>query len=62
MKLGFDVDGVLASFDTAFTKLLVETTKRNTFRPVNHLGPTEWDWFYQDGYTQNEVKTAWHII
>ncbi len=62
MRLGFDVDGCLSDFCRAFTKLLIEITKRDTFHPFDHRGPATWDWFYPDGYTKAEVATAWAVV
>ena len=56
-------DGVLASFDVGFTRLLIQMTKRDAFLPFTpERGPRAWDWFYHDGYTREEVEKAWAEI
>lgn len=57
MKLVVDIDGVLADFPTAFTKILMKIepqTKVDMYAPDF---PCKWDWF--DVFQQETVARAW---
>lgn len=61
MRLGFDLDGVLANFCDDFHKVLTEVTGRHV--PFPQGGPTVWDWPQEDlGYTNLEVGQAWKRV
>ena len=62
MKIGFDIDGVLASFIPAYQRLFVETTGRNTFHPNDDKDPPCWNWPQYRGYTKEEVDLVWARI
>lgn len=62
MKIGFDIDGVLANFVKAYQPLFVKTTGRDTFAPTDIDGPPEWNWPTLRGYTAEETKTVWDAI
>jgi len=61
MKIGVDLDGVLADWDTAFVKLLIDTSGRNLC-PSDWANPPCWDWPKLYGYTTDEVSAAWEVI
>lgn len=65
MRIGFDIDGVLASFESQMVPLLVSFTGRNLFPPdftdiAN--GPPVWDWIQLVGYTAAEEEKAWKAV
>lgn len=65
MKLGFDVDGVLAYFDRQYRKTAAEVTGRNMFKPDPpgaEMGPATWNWDLDCGYTKGEVSMVWDAI
>lgn len=62
MRIGFDVDGVLAAFVPAYQQLFVTTTGRNSFTMGDHLNPPEWDWPTLRGYTKEETRVVWETI
>lgn len=55
--LGLDIDGVLADFVGAYSKLLVERHGK----PLPEA-PTQWEFPLAFGYTQEEVDQAWAWI
>lgn len=55
--LGFDIDGVLADFVTAFSRLLTDRTGKNVPEVADR-----WDWYKQAGVTQAEEIAAWDWI
>lgn len=62
MRIGFDVDGVLANFSDSYKSLMVHTTGRDTFPPEDSKGPACWDWDAAAGYTPEEIKQVWGVI
>lgn len=62
MKIGFDVDGVLANFIPAYQRLIIELTGKNLFHPDDDKNPPCWDWPQHRGYTNEEVGLAWKSI
>lgn len=63
MRIGIDVDGVLANFIRAYESLIVEVNGRDLFpaRWPDVLPPC-WDWPQFYGYTGEEIKAAWTVI
>lgn len=64
MKLGIDVDGVLADFATAYGRLLIDITGRNLLPEGwdiadNPNWPTTWYWEREAGYTKDEENLVW---
>jgi hypothetical protein len=65
MRLACDVDGVLCDWNSAFLKVLIETSGRDC-GPI--LGqheifiPESWDWPRDLGYTNDEVRAAWKTV
>lgn len=63
MRIGFDIDGVLADFCTAYETLIVKQTKRNDFpKWTRDEGPVTWNWPEHFGYSKEEVGAAWKHI
>lgn len=69
MRIGIDVDGVLARFEDGFSQLLIEVTGENLLpTPDNRgrffgaVGPTVWDWPEQFGYTSEQVAQTWDKV
>jgi len=62
MRLAIDMDGVLADWNTAFLRLLCETSGRElaTLSPTTRrYEPTTWGWPKALGYTSKEISAAW---
>lgn len=62
MRIGFDIDGVLADFVPAYQKLHVDVTGRDTFLPGDNVDPPIWDWPELRGYTRKETSDVWGRI
>lgn len=62
MRIGFDIDGVLANFVKAYQHLCVQVTGKDLFVPSDVYDPPCWDWPQFRGYTDAEVSTVWAII
>lgn len=60
MRIGFDVDGVLADFNTSFIALVKKVTGRDLF-PEGYW-PDTWDYPQSLGYTEAEVSAVWDVI
>jgi len=72
MRIGFDVDGVLASFNDSFVPMVIKVTQRNLFPPEwwdrpGHYGnlcsrPPCWNYPQHFGYTNEECESVWNEI
>jgi uncharacterized HAD superfamily protein len=60
VRIGFDIDGVLADFNTSFIALVKEVTGKDLFGPG--YWPTTWDYPQSVGYTNEECSLAWNRI
>lgn len=61
MKIGIDVDGVLADFNAAYIQRTIDITKHDFFppRPFDIL---TWNYPESYGYTAKEVSAVWDSI
>jgi uncharacterized HAD superfamily protein len=62
MKIGLDIDGVLAAFTPAYQQLFVETTGRDWFHVGDADDPPTWHWPQLRGYTEAETRAVWGRI
>jgi hypothetical protein len=56
MRIGFDIDGVLANFVKGYQDLTVKVTGRDLFHSNDILDPPCWDWPQFRGYTKEEMS------
>lgn len=63
LKLGFDIDGVLANFTTPWQQLLIKRTGKDLFSPDALVGgAATWNWDLAAGYTKAETTAAWEWV
>lgn len=63
MRIGFDVDGVLANFFTPYESLMIEVSGVNLFpKRYPYALPPTWNWPEFYGYLPADVAKAWAII
>lgn len=62
MKIGFDVDGVMANFTAAYQALTVRIAGVNLFLPGDDVNPPCWDWPEYRGYDADVMKRVWKHI
>lgn len=66
MRIGIDIDGVIASFYDAYERAIIAVTGRNLFpirgKETKSIHPPVWDWPEHYGYTKDEVRAAWKFI
>jgi hypothetical protein len=62
MRIGFDIDGVLADFSTGYQNVLRTTSGRDLFQPGDAEDAPCWDWDKLRGYTAAERTAAWAHI
>lgn len=60
MKIGCDVDGVLADFNTAYVARIKEVTGRNLFADPPLMN--QWSYAEAAGYTPRELRRVWDNI
>lgn len=61
MRIGCDIDGVLADFNTAFIDRVIAVTGRDLF-PPRPFDITTWNYPQAYGYTADEVSAVWETI
>ncbi len=61
MRIGIDVDGVLADFNRSFIERVIEVTGKDLFPPRPFDIPT-WDYPQHYGYTNTECSLVWENI
>jgi 5'(3')-deoxyribonucleotidase len=61
MRIGIDVDGVLADFNSSFINRVTSTTGRDLFPPRPFDIPC-WDYPEYYGYTREETSQVWETI
>ena len=62
MRIGFDIDGVLADFIPAYQRLFVDITGRDNFQTGDDIDPPSWNWPTDRGYTKEETSAVWEAI
>ena len=63
MRIGFDVDGVLASFTPAYQALVIKHAGGvNLFHPNDDKHPPCWDWPEHRGYKKGVMQAVWKDI
>jgi len=62
MRIGFDIDGVLADFVTTYQRMFVQLTGTDLFKPGDNTDPPCWDWPQYRGYTDATVGKVWAAI
>lgn len=62
MRIGFDIDGVLANFVSAYQATFVRLTGRDDFAPGDVDNPPTWHWPELRGYTFEETRAVWASI
>lgn len=60
MRIGIDVDGILADFNAHYIPLIVKLTGRDLFPP--EYVPTTWEYPAILGYTTEEITAVWSYI
>lgn len=61
MRVGVDVDGVLADFNEAYIRRMIDSSGRDLF-PLRPFDITTWNYPESYGYTDLEVSYAWQTI
>ncbi len=62
MKIGFDIDGVLADFVSSYQRTVVRITGRDLFHEGDNENPPCWNWPGERGYTKAEIDAVWEFI
>lgn len=64
MRIGLDVDGVLANFFRAYEDHIINATGKNLFGSQRYPAalPQVWDWPQTFGYTAAEISEVWKHI
>lgn len=60
-KVGFDLDGCLADFPSAYESLIIEEAGGEDLFPKGTYPPT-WDWPQHYGYKDELIKEVWGTI
>lgn len=60
MRVGLDVDGVLADFNTQFVRTIIEVTGEDKFPPTNRY--PVWDYPEHFSYTPMQMSDVWTKI
>lgn len=60
LRIGLDVDGVLANFNSAYREILIEVSGRDLIPEV--FEPPCWEYAPAYGYTKDEDRAAWSAI
>lgn len=61
MRVGVDIDGVLADFNTRFIEAVIAVTGKDLF-PLHPFAIPTWDYPQHYGYTHEEVSDVWKTI
>jgi uncharacterized HAD superfamily protein len=60
VRIGIDLDGVLADFTTSYWRLMAEI--QGTLPMPSDFVPGRWHWEQEAGFTANTVTRAWETI
>ena len=58
-RIGIDIDGVLANFESGYAPLLTKHSGIQFPRLGQPDYPDEWDWDLAAGVTQEQISAAW---
>ncbi len=61
MRIGIDIDGVLAQFNDAFILRVIQVTNKDLF-PARPFDILTWHYAQSYGYTDTEVSAVWESI
>lgn len=63
MRVGIDVDGIVANFFSAYEQAFIQVTGVDKFKgKYPDRLPPSWNWPQGDGYTEEEVERVWAAI
>lgn len=63
MRVGLDIDGVLADFNQAYVATVIDVTGKDLFPgPYGTFDITTWNYPESYGYTATEVSKVWALI
>ena len=62
IRIGIDVDGILARFTTAYQRLVVEVAGVDLFKPGDATDPPCWSWPEYRGYDKKVISEVWSRI
>lgn len=62
MRIGFDIDGVLANFIPSYQKLAIEVAGKDLFDRGDYKNPPCWNWPEYRGYSKETMKEVWNRI
>lgn len=62
MRIGFDIDGILANFIPAYQRAVIKVAGENLFHPGDDKDPPCWDWPELRGYDPAVTKKVRQLI
>lgn len=62
MRIGLDIDGVLANFTKSYEDIIIEVTGVDNFQNRRGFTPSEWSWEKSFGYTSEQIGKVWAVI
>ncbi len=58
MRIGCDIDGVLADWNTSFLRTLIRVSGKDATQPHPHFMPSTWWWPKELGFTEQDIQQA----